>query len=87
MLTPVRLILILSAVVLISAAAGFGGPAHGPTPTRTEPGSKDCSKVQDCKARCQCEYDQCATPCGVYDTECVKACIKSWHTCTDACRS
>jgi hypothetical protein len=85
--TLVRLILVLSAVGLMSAAADISGPAHRPTPTSAESGSKDCSKVKDCEARCQCEYDQCATPCGVYDTECVKSCIKSWHTCKDACKS
>jgi hypothetical protein len=62
-------ILALSAIVLMSGFAGVSGGAHGPAVTAAEPGSKDCSKVKDCKGRCQCEYDQCASPCGVYETE------------------
>jgi len=85
--TLVTLILVLSAVGAMSAAANISGRAHGPTSTTEEPGGKDCSKVKDCQARCQCEYDQCASPCGVYDTVCVNSCIKSWHTCKDACKS
>jgi hypothetical protein len=80
-------ILALSAIGLISAFAGVPGRAHRPAVTAAEPGSKDCSKVKDCKERCQCEYDQCARPCGVYETECVKACIKTLNTCKDACKN
>lgn len=82
----VTLVVVVAAVGLIAAAAGVSGRTHGPTPTTAEPGSKDCSKVVDCQARCQCEYDQCATPCGVYDTECVNTCIQSWHACKDDCK-
>jgi hypothetical protein len=84
--TLVVLILVLSAAGLMSGLAGVSGRAHRPAVTAAEPGSKDCSKVKDCKGRCQCEYDQCASPCGVYETECVKACIKSLNTCKDACK-
>ena len=83
----ITLIVVLSAAGLISGAAGLSDRPHGFIPTTAEPGSKDCSKVEDCRTRCQCEYDQCASPCGVYETECVSACIKSANTCKEACKS
>jgi hypothetical protein len=87
----IALYVAMSAVGLMSGSTAIPGHSHGTTATSpvtaAEPGSKDCSKIKDCEPRCQCEYDQCAAPCGVYERECVKACIKALNTCKDACKS
>lgn len=47
---------------------------------------KDCSRMTNCRQRCQCQYDNCTSGCGSTDISCVNKCISTWQDCNGGCR-
>jgi hypothetical protein len=91
----VGLAIVISAFAAASGDAQPGAATAGPQgkePARVQQvvaryflAAKDCSSMQSCYDRCQCQYDNCVAACGDTDAACVNTCVANWNGCREYC--